>query len=131
MQKSLKVLLVKPYNVSDHIQPSLGLGWLATSIRGDYHVEIVDCIKERVKPRHFYRILDAIKPHLVGIQCYTYDLYNVRYMLKQCKERHIVTVLGGPHPSAIPIETLEFFKDDLDYAFQGEAEVGFKKLLDK
>jgi radical SAM superfamily enzyme YgiQ (UPF0313 family) len=41
-----------------------------------------------------------------------------------------VTVIGGPHSSADPAWTMERFKDVLDYAFVGEAETGFLKLLD-
>lgn len=127
----MKVLLVKPYNLTDHIQPSLGLGYLASSIKDTYETEILDCIKEKIKPSDFYKILNKKKPDVVGIQCYTYDLYNVRDMLRQCRERRIKTVLGGPHPSAVPLEAMEFFGSDLDYLFQGEAEIGFRAFLDK
>jgi radical SAM superfamily enzyme YgiQ (UPF0313 family) len=127
----MKVLLVKPYNLTDHIQPSLGLGYLASSVRGDYDVEILDCVKNRIKHSGFSEILRKKRPDLVGIQCYTYDLYNVEGLLKQCKARGIKTVLGGPHPSAVPGETMDFFGKSLDYLFQGEAEFGFKKLLDR
>jgi len=127
----MKVLLVKPYNLTDHIQPSLGLGYLASAIRKDHKVEILDCIKERIKPSAFGGVLDNAKPDVVGIQCYTYDLYYLKDMLKSCKARNIKTVLGGPHPSVEPKSTMEFFGDDLDFLFQGEAEIGFKKLLDR
>ncbi len=127
----MKVLLVKPYNLSDHIQPPLGLGFLASSVRGNHEVKILDCIKERLKTPGFPRFLDREKPDIVGIQCYTYDLYRLGGMLRQCKRRGIITVLGGPHPSAAPKETMEFFGKDLDYLFQGEAETGFRKFLDK
>ena len=127
----MKVLLVKPYNLSDHIQPSLGLGYLAQAVRGKHDVKILDCIKERIKPLDFPEHLEKIKPDVVGIQCYTYDLRHVKYMLRQCKKRGITTVLGGPHPSAVPEEAMKHFKNDLDYLFQGEAEIGFEKLLDK
>ena len=126
----MKVLLVKPYNALDHVQPSLGLGYLAFSARKGHEVEILDCIKERLKPSDFPRALDGIKPDLVGVQCYTNDVYNIGGMLRECKARGIITVLGGPHPSAASQETMEFFGKDLDYLFQGEAEIGFKKLLD-
>lgn len=127
----MKVLLVKPYNRSDHIQPSLGLGYLATSIRRNHDVRILDCIKSRVKPGDFYMELGKYNPDIVGIQCYTFDLCNVKEMLGTCRKRGIKTVLGGPHPSAEPFETMEFFGNDLNYLFQGEAEVGFKMLADK
>jgi radical SAM superfamily enzyme YgiQ (UPF0313 family) len=127
----MKALLVKPYNLTDHIQPSLGLGYLATSIRKDHDVEILDCVKEGIRPSDFSGALKRMKPDVVGIQCYTYDLYNIKDMLRECKTRRIMTVVGGPHPSAAPLETMDFFGKDLDYLFQGEAEAGFKSLLDK
>ena len=126
----MKTLLVKPYNLSDHIQPSLGLGYLATSVRDSHDVEIIDCIKDRKKKEDFPAILDEKKPDLVGIQCYTYDLYHIGDILKNCKKRNIKTVIGGPHPSTAPLETMEFFGEDVDYIFQGESEKGFKMLLD-
>ena len=127
----MKTLLVKPYNLSDHIQPSLGLGYLASSVRKNHETEILDCIKERIKPQHFGAVLDEKKPDIAGIQCYTYDLYNVKEMLASCKKRGIKTVIGGPHPSAAPREAMEFFGSDLDYLFRGEAETGFARLLDR
>ncbi len=44
----MKLLLVKPYNLSDHIQPSLGLGYLASAVRDKAEVAILDCIKDKV-----------------------------------------------------------------------------------
>ncbi|MCX5841600.1 MAG: hypothetical protein NTY16_09150 [Deltaproteobacteria bacterium] len=38
----MKVLLVKPYNLSDPIQPSLRLGYLATAIRREHEVVILN-----------------------------------------------------------------------------------------
>ncbi|MFH0826799.1 MAG: radical SAM protein, partial [Candidatus Omnitrophota bacterium] len=127
----MNILLVKPYNLSDHIQPSLGLGYLATSIRLRHKVEILDCIKEKMTPRLFGYYMEKTKPQIVGIQCYTFDLYNIRKMLRSAKRIGAVTILGGPHPSAVPLETMDFFRNKLDYAFQGEAEIGFSKLVDK
>ncbi len=130
-KKKMKVLLVKPYNLSDHIQPSLGLGYLASCVREKHEVKILDCIKERVKTADFSEFLGRGKPDIVGIQCYTYDLHNAGEMLRASKARGVKTVMGGPHPSAAPKETMEFFGKDLDYLFQGEAEAGFRMLLDR
>ncbi|MFH1790369.1 MAG: radical SAM protein [Candidatus Omnitrophota bacterium] len=127
----MKILLVKPYNLSDHIQPSLGLGYLAASVRGKHDVRILDCIKERIKPDAFRSAVSKYNPDMIGIQCYTFDIYNVREMLAAVRNKNVITVLGGPHPSTDPAGTMEFFKDNLDYAFVGEAEIGFSKLADK
>lgn len=126
----MNILLVKPYNLSDHIQPSLGLGYLATAVRNNHKVEILDCIKSRIKPEDFYDYIRSKDSDVVGFQCYTYDLPNLKIMLKECKRKNHITVLGGPHPSAVPRETMEYFGDDLDYCFRGEAERGLPMLLD-
>lgn len=126
----MKVLLVKPYNLSDHIQPSLGLGYLATAIRGSHSVEILDCIKEGIKPGDFFDYIKDKDFDVIGFQCYTYDLPNIKIMLKFSKKNKAITLLGGPHPSSVPKETMDFFSDTLDYCFKGEAEIGLAMLLD-
>ncbi len=128
----MKVLLAKPYNLSDHIQPSLGLGYLATAVRNKHDVRILDCIKERVTVDRLGGIIRNYNPDVLGLQCYTFDLPFLRGALKLAKEinKDIVTVAGGPHPSAAPEEMMESFKGSLDFLFAGEAEIGFPKLLD-
>ncbi len=130
----MKVLLVKPYNLSDHIQPSLGLGYLAESCRNKGHdVSILDCIKKGIKVDALIRIIEDIKPDVVGFQCYTFDLKFIKETLEGCKnlKKGIITVLGGPHPSAAPEESFEYFGDFLDFIFVGEAEKGLPLLLDR
>lgn len=129
----MKVLLIKPYNLSDHIQPPLGLGYLATAIRNKHKVEILDCIKENVKINDLRKKIEANKPDLVGIQCYTLNLGFVKRALRICSEisPRIIKIIGGPHPSSVPIDTMNFFDGQLDYGFAGEAEVGFPLLLEQ
>ena len=62
----MKVLLVKPYNKSDHIQPSLGLGYLAASIRKSHDVRIVDCIKEKADANRLGDFIKDFKPDVLG-----------------------------------------------------------------
>lgn len=128
----MRVVLVKPYNLSDHIQPSLGLGYLAAAVRKKHEVRILDCIKERMPAAELAQRLGRERPDVLGIQCYTFDLNNVGRILRLVKQTRpdTVTVIGGPHSSAAPAWTMEKFKDALDYAFVGEAETGFLKLLD-
>ncbi|MDD5173430.1 MAG: radical SAM protein [Candidatus Omnitrophica bacterium] len=130
----MKILLVKPYNSGDHIQPSLGLGYLASSLRRSHHdVKILDCVKEKITINRFRNVIAKEKPDIMGFQLYTSDLGFVKKALNISKEvnKDIVTVVGGHHPSAMPVETLEAIKDDLDFLFVGEAELSLPKLLDK
>jgi len=128
----MKILLVKPYNISDHIQPSLGLGYVASAVRDDNDVRIIDCIKERLDILGLERIIKETNPDVVGLQCYTFDIKFVSEAIKMIKHinKAIVTVIGGPHCSAVPKESMDYFGEALDYAFVGEAEIGFKKLID-
>ena len=58
----MKVLLIKPSNLSDHIQPSLGLGYIAAQIRDDHEVRIVDCIKEQLPGPQLLPVLEEFRP---------------------------------------------------------------------
>jgi anaerobic magnesium-protoporphyrin IX monomethyl ester cyclase len=128
----MKVLLLKPSNLSDHIQPSLGLGFLAAQIRDDHQVKIVDCIKEHLPGLQLLPILREFNPDVVGSQCYSMDLAMLKPVLETVKRynRDIVTIVGGAHPSAAPDHTLKYFGEDLlDFVFTGEGEIGFPLFL--
>ncbi|MBP7652674.1 B12-binding domain-containing radical SAM protein [Candidatus Dependentiae bacterium] len=127
-----KVILVKPYNRSDHIQPSLGLGWLAQNIRDIADVEILDCIKNKIDSNEkFIEIISCLKPDIIGIQCYSFDIFNVKETLQAIKKfnQNIITVIGGPHPTLIRGGCFDFFGETLNYIFVGESEIGFRNFL--
>ncbi|MFH1352142.1 MAG: radical SAM protein [bacterium] len=127
----MRIVLVKPSNLGDHIQPSLGLGYLATSVRELHKVFILDCFKQKVKIKDIPKEILKFNPQVVGIQCLTFDIFNVRSILNSIKlaDKAIITVVGGPHISALPYQTLGFFGDVCDFGFIGEAETGFPKLI--
>lgn len=129
----MKVLLVKPNNLSDHIQPSIGLGFLATAIRDSHEVEILDCIKEQITIDAFSDVVLEKKPDVIGIQCYTFDVPNILKLLRVIKEtnKNIITIVGGAHITLNPLEGLKCFGDVLDYAFAGEGENGFPVFLEQ
>ena len=128
----MKVLLIKPNNLADHIQPSLGHGYLATQIRRHHDVVIHDCIKDNTPADKINTVVEKYAPDLIGIQCYTFDTPKVYRMFKTIKEAFLekITVVGGAHISSIPQESYQQFQPYVDYAFNGEAEIGFPKFLD-
>lgn len=130
--KRLRVLLIKPFNVGDHIQPSLGLGYLASAIRKKHDVFILDAIKENICGQKLIDYIRDLSPDIAGFQLYTYDLAGVRQSLNLIKKRfpQIITIAGGPHPSALPEGTLVHMQGNLDFVFRGECEESFPKLLD-
>ncbi len=127
----MRILFITPYNRSYVIMPSLGLGYLASIAREEGHnVEILNCMKERVKPEDFTKFLGNKRYDLIGFQVFSYDLYFVKKYLQIIKELSpdTITVAGGAHPSGDPEGTLEYLSE-LDYAFKGEAEIGFREFL--
>ncbi len=131
----MNILLVRPYNKESlTVVPPLGLGYLATSLRKNgYKVKILDCVKEKIKPEDFVPILRKGKPDVLGLTVYSSDLVITKKYLGEVKKlnKNITTVIGGPHPSALPKECFDFCQELLDFAFVGEAELGLPLLVEK
>ena len=128
VNNAMKILLVRPFNKESlTVVPPLGLGYLATSVRKDNKVKILDCVKDKILPEDFAKILAKEKPDLVGLTVFSSDLVVTKEYLESVKKSNgkIITVIGGPHPSAMPKECFDFYQNLLDFAFVGEAELGF------
>jgi anaerobic magnesium-protoporphyrin IX monomethyl ester cyclase len=131
----MNVLFIKPNNLADHIQPSLGLAILANLIRDKHEVEFVDCIKEDIPPENFAENVLIGKREdvdMICIQVYTFDLRNVKAILKSIKKYNpkLVTVVGGAHITTAPEDAMKDFGNKVDYAFSGEGELGFPRFVD-
>jgi len=129
----MKVLLVSPINRTYVVMPNMGLGYLATALRKNGHeVKILHCAKEKMSYPKYAEFLKKNKFDIAGFQVFSYDLDSVKEHVNILKEINASTyiVVGGPHPSSAPYHTMEYLKD-IDFAFQGEAEIGFSKLVNK
>lgn len=131
----MKILLVRPFNKESlTVVPPLGLGYLATSTKKDgIKIRILDCIKEKILPEDFANIIKKWKPDIVGITIFSSDLAATKDYLEKVKmlDEKIITIIGGPHPSALPKECFDFYQNSLDFAFVGEAELGFPILVNQ
>jgi anaerobic magnesium-protoporphyrin IX monomethyl ester cyclase len=127
----MKVLLVKPYMPTDEIQPPLGLGYLAGTIRKNHDVEILDCIFKKIELDGFREHIKKKKYDVFGIQAYTFDLDRVAAHAKIIKDIYPESTIfvGGPQPTLDPKATLNFLTE-VEFGFDGEAEAGFPKLID-
>jgi radical SAM superfamily enzyme YgiQ (UPF0313 family) len=129
----MKVLLVSPINRTYVIMPNIGLGYLAAALRKDSHeVKILHCAKERMSYPKYAEFLKKDKFDIVGFQVFSYDLDSVKEHARLLKSINpsACIVVGGPHPSSAPEHTMEYLKD-IDFAFQGEAEAGFSRLINR
>lgn len=113
------------------VLPPLGISILASVTRsGGYDTKIMDFIAERISLDGAMERILKEAPDYVGITATT-DMLNSAVKLaseiKRC-DKGIVTLIGGPHLSAVPIETMEKFKC-FDYGFVGESEDALLEFL--
>lgn len=131
----MKVLLVAPIKeryMGLAQYPPVGLGYLATAARRRGHqVKILDCIKERMGLNDFARFVQEDDSDVVGINVWSMALREVKMSLKIIKDLkpNAITIVGGPHPSALPEKTMEFFPE-ATFGFRGEGEIGFPGFLE-
>ncbi|MDD5163572.1 MAG: radical SAM protein [Candidatus ainarchaeum sp.] len=127
----MNILLVKLNAEADEIIPPVGLGYLASAVRKSHNVEILDCLKENMNLRDFLGFLQGKKIDLIGFLFFSMNYEQIKSYSKAIKEKFpgIFIAVGGPHPSALPRETLEEIQE-IDFAFLGEAELGFAQLAD-
>ena len=136
-ENKVKILLVAPYKES-YLGlakfPPLGLGYLATALRkeGYQDVTILDCLRDDIDRSGYKDYIKKNKPDIVGINSWSLAVNQINEILGITKEidARIVTIIGGPHPSAVPLEAMGFFSS-ADFGFKGEAEIGLPMLVNK
>lgn len=128
----MDILLTTPINKTHYCVPSLGLGYLASSLRksGLDSVSILDPVRGGLGYSEFAALLKEKKPKILGIQCYSFDVPSVIRMLKIAKDINpgITTVIGGPHPTAVA-EAIFSELANLDFAILGEGEISFPQFV--
>lgn len=104
----MKVLLIYPKSKIWNMptQMPLGLGYLASTLEKDGHeVKIFDMMVEEIVLED---VIKNFKPELVGISVNTpliKSAWEVAEKIKNISNSYIV--LGGPHPTALPEESLK------------------------
>lgn len=136
-----KILLVHPSRkilgekdnlyTNESLVPSLGLASLAVYCQQQrIETEIIDL---RLSHRTIGDVLDFIKknnPILVGITAFTTEVTAANEVAGEIKKEFpkLPVVVGGPHPSVIPEETLSEFSN-FDIAVIGEGEMTIVELI--
>jgi magnesium-protoporphyrin IX monomethyl ester (oxidative) cyclase len=146
----MKLTLINPplayskSQVSAGVVPSLGIAYLAAvALREGHKVNVIDAVGEAPESVHSYRTgfeirglgFDEIAKRipkdtdLIGISnLFTFAFPVVSDMAKTLKKLDIPIAVGGAHPSATPVETLQ--PDYIDYVIISEGEQTLLDLLD-
>jgi radical SAM superfamily enzyme YgiQ (UPF0313 family) len=117
--------------MSDHIQPPIGLAYLAGAIQHEHSAAILDMLKTRMTDKEFCGYVMAGQFDVVGFQCYTQELQSVAKLAALVKSvsKNIVTITGGPHPTLLPRETMEYLSTTMDFLLRGEGDLTFPLFL--
>ncbi|MHA1282159.1 MAG: B12-binding domain-containing radical SAM protein [Promethearchaeota archaeon] len=120
----IKVLLLNPNRSSNYkvdVLPTfpLGLAYLASALRQAGHKSIIlDLSVLNVKNHNIMRLVEKIKPDLIGITALSYYYPEMIELCHYIKNYPIV--IGGIHVSALPELSLK--QTNADYLIIGEGE---------
>lgn len=131
----MRVLLIQPNATEEtsreyvSLQYPINLGYIASVLKQESHeVKMLDL---NVMPQtQLIETLQKFKPEIVGLTAMTPTIYNAKKIIQQVKsmDNKIITVLGGVHASALPLETMKEIST-LDYLIFGEGERTLIELL--
>ena len=102
----------------------LGLGYVAACLLRDGHdVRGIDAKTHRLDLPTVVRLVRGIGPGLVGITAMTHEIVHAGKLAAAIKDAlpEVVVMVGGPHTTALPEETLVEFPA-IDVAVRGEGE---------
>jgi len=140
----MKVLFINPPSENELIgnnpplieeergyNPPLGLLYMAGYLlqHSNYEVEVLDTQVENLKYSALEKRIRKISPDVVGITVMTFTLIDVMKTVEVIKKvnNEIVVVLGGPHATIYPLETINL--PGVDFIVLGEGEETFFDLL--
>ncbi|MCD6331074.1 MAG: cobalamin-dependent protein, partial [Thermoplasmata archaeon] len=132
----MKILLISPptdsviKRVVGTTGPPLSLAYLASMVRDEHDVIIVDPIAEELSFDDVKERIKKFDPDVIGITATTsmiLDAYKVAEMAKEINE-NVKVVIGGPHVTFLPKRTMEECKS-IDFVIRGEGEITFSELI--
>ena len=116
------------------VEPHLkvGVASLASFLREqDFDVSIIDPQVEGLNLEKTVKKILSFNPDIVGFSPYTVEIMDASMIAASIKNKResVRTVVGGPHASALPVETLKEFKS-FDMAVVGEGELTLKEIAE-
>ncbi len=112
-------------------QPSFGLVCLAAMALSQGHeVRVVDAAAENLSVYQTLQEAERFSPQVIGISATTAGIVVAGELALSAKKRlpNVLTIVGGPHLSALPVETLQEFPG-FDIGILGEGEETLADLL--
>jgi anaerobic magnesium-protoporphyrin IX monomethyl ester cyclase len=111
--------------------PSLGILFLAAATRHNgFPTALADAAALALSSDELLKRVELDKPDVLGLSATTFSIHPAAAFASRVKScfPHITVVIGGPHVSAAPVETMERFQI-FDVAVVGEGEETIIELL--
>ncbi len=123
----MQVALARPNYYTHLITPPLGVGSLSAYLRArGVECRLVDGLRDRLDADALARACEGAD--IVGLTCLSDFFPETIEAARALKAAGAVVVIGGPHASALPQETLE--QTGADYVVVGEGEQTLAELVD-
>ena len=122
--------IFKFYSKVGAVLPPLNLAYIASYIRSKgYEVMLLDANVLNLNYKEIIFRLKNFNPDVILYTMVTFDFFNTLHWIQNIKkEINVPTIIGGPHLSIFPKETLSY--DAIDYAVIGEGWDTIIELLD-
>ncbi len=121
----MRFLLVNPFcPLSEMPSPPLGLACLAAVLeKAGVEVKILDLVVSPFSHERMASLLEAYRPHTVGVTAVTMTFDNAMRVVRAVKQINpdILTLMGGPHVTFCAPETLRAH-GEVDIIISGEGE---------
>jgi radical SAM superfamily enzyme YgiQ (UPF0313 family) len=113
--------------------PPIGLICLATWLRerSEHQAEVLDALLEGMSPEEVARHAVATGAQAVGLSGMTHTWMDCLLLARAIRAAapQLPIILGGPHATLFPMESLEH--SEVDYVVVGDGEVPLTSLLDR
>jgi len=108
--------------------PALGISYVAANLeRAGYDVKFIDSMALGLTPQETKKAIMDYGPDIVGITAMTVTFLGALEAAKIAKECGATVIMGGPHFSIFPRESM--FHEEIDYAILGEGEHAMLNLV--
>ena len=124
-----KILFLKARTGMDDPSPPMSFSFLGRIAKEEGFEVLVENLNAQYNNKTEKDIVELIKkekPGIVGVHIFTNAARFSYKLIKSIRPFCKLIVVGGPHPTICPEETLE---KGADIAVIGEAEISFRKLL--
>jgi len=125
-----KILFIHPPTTSKHPEPPLGIAYLGAFLEQyGYSVTLLDMDPLGIDNGDLARVIRDEGFRFVGVSWMTPQSRFAREILSVIKkvDKNIITMTGGPHPSALPREVVS--DPNCDFVIYGEGELTCLELV--